>query len=81
MSGVGNCLRRWLRVLSLLRISLVRPGQYCLTAPVGMCYLLLLYDDGCKVLMAALMSVKLLMSKSVRACSMFFVKESQSACL
>ena len=79
MSGVGNCLRRWLRVLSLLRISLVRPGQYCLTAPVGMCCLLLCMIMEVRCFVAVLMSVKLLMSKSASDCSMLLVKVSQSA--
>ena len=79
ISGVGNCLRRWLRVLSLWRISLLRPGQYRLTAPVGMCCLLLCMMIDVRCFVAALMSVKVLMSKSVSACSMLFVKESQSA--
>ena len=79
ISDVGNCLRRWFRVLSFSRISLLKPGLYCLTAPVGMCCLLLCVMMDVRCFVAVLMSVKLLMSKSVSADSMLFVKVSQSA--
>ena len=61
ISGLGKCLRRWLRVLSFCLISLLKPGLYCLTAPVGMFCLLLCVMMDVRCFVAVLMSVKLLM--------------------
>ena len=80
-SGVGGCRLRWFRVCIFSLMVLVKPGLYCLTAPVGMCCLLLLTIAVLKCLITVLMlaPVGVGVFGWDRACSTLFVKAGQFA--
>ena len=80
-SGVVGRRLRCFRIRSFCLMFLVRPGLYCLTAPVGMCRLLLFIMVVVKCLVTVSMFVPGRVGESGwdRACSTLSLKAGQLA--